>query len=261
MKALFKQLWSRKKSRCILTAVLLALGLVLFLIRGWGMRFSGALLLGAAAVVMASAIIDWAVQGGRCGKWLSRTFYGGLALLMVLLCSIEIFVIDKGRRDFTALPVDAVIVLGAGVNGREPSMALKSRLDAALAYLTDHPDVPVVLTGGQGYGEGITEAQCMYDYLTARGVEEERLLLEEQALNTAENFAYSKALLAQQGVDMEKALVAVVTNDFHVARSALIAEKQGLRMIGVGAPLPWKHLSVNYYLREAFAVVKTVLFD
>ena len=81
-----------------------------------------------------------------------------------------------------------MIVLGAGVNGTEPSLSLRTRLDAALDYLTANPDIPAVLTGGRGYGETITEAQCMYDYLTERGVEPERLILEDAASNTAENF-------------------------------------------------------------------------
>ena len=71
----------------------------------------------------------------------------------------------------TPLPADAVIVLGAGVNGTEPSLSLRTRLDAPLDYLEAHPDIPVVLTGGTGYGEEeISEAACMYDYLTAHGV-------------------------------------------------------------------------------------------
>lgn len=65
----------------------------------------------------------------------------------------------------------AVIVLGAGVNGTEPSLSLRTRLDAALDYLERWPEIPVVLTGGQGYGEEITEAACMYAYLTEHGVD------------------------------------------------------------------------------------------
>ena len=71
----------------------------------------------------------------------------------------------------TPLPADAVIVLGAGVNGTEPSLSLRTRLDAALEYLEYWPDIPAVLTGGTGYGEEISEAQCMYDYLTEHGVD------------------------------------------------------------------------------------------
>ena len=170
--------------------------------------------------------------------------------------------IAEGHREAAEKTPDAVIVLGAGVNGTSPSLSLKTRLDAALSYLEAYPDIPVVLTGGQGYGEDITEAACMYDYLTARGVEPERLILEEDASNTAENFEFSAPLLEAAGVEIGTDTVAVVTNDFHIARSRLIAAKKGYGVTyGVGAPIPWPHLEVNYYLREAFAVVKSVLFD
>ena len=102
----------------------------------------------------------------------------------------------------------------------------------------------------------------MYNWLTERGVAPERLILEEQAENTAENFAFSRELLAQAGVDVTEATVAVVTNDFHIARSELIASRQGYSQVyGVAAVLPWVHLEVNYYLREAFALIKTFVFD
>ena len=155
-----------------------------------------------------------------------------------------------------------MVVLGAGVNGTQPSLSLYTRLTAALDYLEENPDVPVVLTGGLGYGEEITEARCMYDWLTARGVDPARLIMEEQAGNTAENFAFSKELLEEQGIDPAENLVAVVTNDFHIARSRLIAARQGYgHAFGVPAKLPWRHLEVNYYLRESFAMVKTWIFD
>ena len=102
----------------------------------------------------------------------------------------------------------------------------------------------------------------MYDYLTEHGVEPERLFLEGQASDTAENFARSKPLLYEAGVDPARDTVAVVTNDFHIARSELIAARQGYGDVaGVPAPLPWAHLEINYYLREAFAMVKTFLLD
>ena len=102
----------------------------------------------------------------------------------------------------------------------------------------------------------------MYDYLTERGVDPDRLILEDQAGNTAENFALSRPLLEAAGVDPAADTVAVVTNDFHIARSELIAARQGYGdTAGIPAPLPWAHLTVNYYLREAFAMVKTFLLD
>ena len=102
----------------------------------------------------------------------------------------------------------------------------------------------------------------MYEYLTERGVEPKRLILEERASSTAENFAFSKPLLEAAGVDPAADTVAVVTNDFHIARSKLIAVRQGFAdAAGIPAPLPWLHLEVNYYVREAFALIKTCLLD
>lgn len=252
----------KERIQWVLAGLLALSGVVLIAVRAWGMRFSGFLLAGLAAVLVLARLLDrWAEQSEK-GLCCQRAFQAALALVLVPLLVIEAYVIHVGRSDRSALPADAVIVLGAGVNGTEPSLSLRTRLDAALDYLEDNPDVPVVLTGGKGYGEEISEAQCMYDWLTARGVDPERLILEERAGNTAENFAFSRELLEKQGIDPDGDLVAVVTNDFHIARSRLIAAKQGYgHAFGVPAKLPWVHLEINYYLREAFAVVKTVLFD
>ena len=243
-------------------AVLALAGAVLLTVRAWGMRFSGFLLVGLAAVLVLELLLGHWAKASKTGRLCRRIFQTALTLVLVPLICIEIYVINVGSSDPSALPADAVVVLGAGVNGTQPSLSLYTRLTAALDYLEENPDVPVVLTGGLGYGEEITEARCMYDWLTARGVDPARLIMEEQAGNTAENFAFSKELLEEQGIDPAENLVAVVTNDFHIARSRLIAARQGYgHAFGVPAKLPWRHLEVNYYLRESFAMVKTWIFD
>ena len=245
-----------------LAGILALAGLVLVIVRAWGMRFSGFLLLGIAALLALSWLLNQLAAGDRRWRLVRRIFRGCVAAGLALLVGLEIFIINRGRSDMTPLPADAVIVLGAGVNGTEPSLSLRTRLDKALEYLEYWPDIPAVLTGGTGYGEEISEAACMYDYLTEHGVEPERLILEDQAANTAENFALSKPLLEAEGIDPAEDTVAVVTNDFHLARAELIAHRQGYGQVaGVPAELPWLHLSVNYYLREPFAVVKTLLLD
>lgn len=225
------------------------------------MRFSGCLLLALAAALLAEGCLGRWARRSRAGWWCQLAFRAALALVLVPLVMIEAYVIHEGRQAPPEAPADAVIVLGAGVNGTEPSLSLWTRLDAALEYLTAHPDIPAVLTGGQGYGEEISEAQCMYDYLTAQGVAAEWLILEESASNTAENFALSRPLLEAAGVDPATATVAVVTNDFHLARARLLAARNGYGdTVGVGAALP-RHLEINYCLREAFAMVKSFLVD
>jgi len=197
----------------------------------------------------------------RLGLWCRQIFTGGTLIVTMFLLMLEGNIVLHGHG-MPAVPADAVIVLGAGVNGTQPSLTLRTRLDAALEYLEDYPDIPVVLTGGQGYGENITEAQCMYNYLTARGVDPARIILEERATSTAENFAFSKPLLQEAGIEPATNLIAVVTNDFHIYRANFIAVRQGyVFAFGVPAELPWLHLEVNYYVREAFAMVKTLLLD
>lgn len=243
-------------------AVLVFVGLVLILVRPLGMRFSGFLLLGMTALLVLEQLLNQWARWSRRGWWCRLGFRAAVALVLIPLILIEGVVIAEGRQEPSGQEPDAVIVLGAGVNGTQPSLSLQTRLDAALVYLKAYPEIPVVLTGGQGYGEEITEAQCMYDYLTERGVDARRLILEENATNTAENFGFSEELLRQAGIDPVMDTVAVVTNDFHIARARLLAARKGYGFtVGVPAELPWLHLEVNYYLREAFAVVKSALFD
>ena len=242
------------------TALALA-GLALVLVPN-GMRFTGYFLLGILAVWYCGLYLRRWGKKSRTGKVCFRVFLAGLSLGAVCLVSIEAAIVFRGETDNSAIPVDAVIVLGAGVNGETPSAALWSRIRAAEAYLEARPDIPVVLSGGQGAGEDISEAEAMRRALwTANEAENARLLLEERSTNTAENFRFSKELLEERGLDTETAVVAVVTNDFHCFRAHMIAQKQGLRTVDVPAELPWWWLTANYYVREAFAVVKTALFD
>ena len=242
------------------TALALA-GLALVLVPN-GMRFTGYFLLGILAVWCCGLFLHRWGKKSRTGKVCFRVFLAGLSLGAVCLVCIEAAIVFRGETDNSAIPVDAVIVLGAGVNGETPSAALWSRIRAAEAYLETRPDIPVVLSGGQGAGEDISEAEAMRRALwTANEAENARLLLEERSTNTAENFRFSKELLEERGLDTETAVVAVVTNDFHCFRAHMIAQKQGLRTVDVPAELPWWWLTANYYLREAFAVVKTALFD
>ena len=227
-----------------------------------GMKFTGYFLLGTLAIWYCGMYLHGWGKRSRRGQACYRVFLAGLGLGIVCLAGIEAAVVFRGEADNSAIPVDAVIVLGAGVNGETPSAALWSRIRAAEDYLEIHPDVPVVLSGGQGAGEAISEAEAMRRALWKEdGAENARLLLEERSTNTAENFRFSKALLEERGLDTGRATIAVVTNDFHCFRAHMIARRQGLKTIDVPAELPWWWLTANYYLREAFAVVKTSLFD
>lgn len=177
----------------------------------------------------------------------------GFALFAVLECRV----LSWSRTDYET-DVSAVIVLGAGVNGRTPSLSLRTRLDAALDYIQDKPEVPVVVSGSQGRGEDISEARCMYEWLTARGVPPERIILEEQADNTRENIGYSLALLSERGIDAGDG-IAVVSGGYHLCRASMYMPGN---MVPVAARMPARYLplEVNYYIREAFGIAAELFF-
>jgi len=155
--------------------------------------------------------------------------------------------------------VDAIIVLGAGLRNNVPSLILASRLNAAIEYSKTQGDVPIIVTGGLGSGEILTEAEAMSRYLIERGVDEYRILKEDASTNTRENLAFSKVILEELGMDTDNIKVAIVSNEFHLLRAKMIAEKAGLDSIGVAAETPGLHRKVLYYFREAFALTAEVL--
>ena len=148
-----------------------------------------------------------------------------------------------------------VVVLGAGVRGTVPSLSLRERISAAYDYLTAHPDSVAVLSGGQGPGEEITEAACMYRELTEMGIDPQRLLLEEKSTSTMENLTFSLELLEKErGVRPKE--IAIVSSEYHLFRAKCFAGELGLEAVGVPARTSWFALRLNYYLREIVAVWK-----
>ncbi|MDL2218411.1 YdcF family protein [Christensenellaceae bacterium OttesenSCG-928-M15] len=192
-------------------------------------------------------LMPYLEQGtGRELKWIFLIGYGGLLFAFV----VTSIIIDNADHE-DAAGRDILIVLGAGLRGEEPKLVLKNRLDAAIVYLNENPETTAILSGGQGPGETISEAEAMARYLSARGIEKTRYILEDQSTSTKENFAFSGAII--QSEFLENATIAYVTTDFHVLRAGLVAKKQGMDALGVAAKDVW-YLSLNNHLRECVAL-------
>jgi len=147
---------------------------------------------------------------------------------------------------------DALIVLGAAVHGDRVTWVLSNRLDTAAEYLSTYPDTICVVSGGRGDGESVTEASAMQKYLVERkGIDPDRILVEDRATSTRENFAFSKALIEEKlGPD---ASIAFVTTDFHVFRAGRVARKAGIDATGIAAPDVW-YIRFNNFLRECVGI-------
>lgn len=171
----------------------------------------------------------------------------GLAAFLFVEGQILWEMLTKPRPD-----LDVVIVLGAQVKGQSPSKALRLRLETAFDYLSENPDTVAVLSGGQGDGEEITEAQCMWNYLTAHGIAGERLLLEEHSTSTEENLRFSSKMIAA----WQRRRIGLLSNNFHLYRALCLARGMGYENIsGIPARSDW-HLQLHYLVREFFALAK-----
>ena len=217
-----------------------------------GYRVTAVLLLAGAAV-----LVIFALLAGKHTK-AARTARISLIVFLLVGCgcflAAEIPVLADCRSDADA-SAEHLIVCGAGLNGSAPSRSLTDRLKAALAWLEENPGSDAVLTGCQGPGEDLSEAQAMFDWLTARGVDPARLLLEDQARNSYENIQNSLALL---GPDPGR--VAILSSEYHLHRLVYMAEKLGCEPVLIAAKTSIFPLFVNYAVREAFAMWKLWVF-
>ena len=155
-------------------------------------------------------------------KWI----YIGVGLLYTVsfLC-FSVFV-THGVKDVP--DAEVYIVFGCKTNGYTPTYALKRRLDHAYGLLCSHPGSVAVLSGGQGDDETVSEAESMRAYLESRGIEKDRLLIEDRSTSTLENIRFSAALLEEKELTGKK--LCAVSNDFHVKRILLQADHLGVEM-------------------------------
>lgn len=248
------------RRRYLLTGlILLALGIGVgkFLVY-YG--FAGALL----CVIGAAVLVFGAVNGlqrrfPRAMRWVHRVLLVLTVLVLTAAAATGVWVgvCCGGAEDAEA---DYLIVLGAGVNGTQPSRSLYERLCVAKDYLLTYPDATAVLSGGQGDNESISEAECMYRWLTAAGIASERLLREEKSTSTAENLRFSvERIEAETGETPQT--VAVVSSEYHLCRAELLAKKQGIHALGVPAPTTNRVYFAQMLLREIGGVWYTALTE
>jgi uncharacterized SAM-binding protein YcdF (DUF218 family) len=167
--------------------------------------------------------------------------------------------IYSNARNYTIENPDYLVILGAGLNGDQPSLTLQKRLQTGLSYLEKHPHLPVIVTGGQGPGETSSEAEAMSNYLQQHGLNRDRIILESYSRSTMENFVFTSKILEERG-EKKPVRIMLITNDFHLLRSKILAERNGFVVGCLAAPTPGYLLPANL-LREYFALIKSLLLD
>ena len=173
-----------------------------------------------------------------------------MLIVLIIVGSIESLILCCENKKAIS-NADYMIILGAQVKGSTVSRSLRYRLDTAVDYLKDNKQTKVIVSGGQGKGEDITEAEAMFVYLVNKGVEPSRIIKEENSTNTVENIQYSRTY-----IDDAQKNILIVSNGFHLYRALAIGKKQGLEYSsGLAAPTD-TIMRPHYYLREALAILK-----
>ena len=247
-----------KKKKKIAKITLLIVGIlltvnavVLFFTSNFNAGLLFALLLGLSFVLY-GAFLDKLQD--KLPAWLRTLYFAGVSALLVFV----MFLLSYGLSDNVSGNEDAIIVLGSGIRGELLTQGLKNRLDAAIECYEENEELIIVVSGGQGPQEDITEALAMERYLLSQGVPQEKIIKEEQATSTFENFLNSKAILDnlfEGGYE-----TAFVSNEYHIYRASSLA-----RIAGFDA-VTHTHSSTMWYtlvpstLRETLAVVKLWIF-
>lgn len=202
----------------------------------------------------------WLICGGFC------IFYGAVqkqlpkeAEWMVLavwtvfwLAVISVWIrMLAFRRQKSVGRLQYLIVLGARVDGTRITSSLKLRLDRACTYAHRDGDVQVVVSGGQGKGEDLSEAEAMAKYLICHGIERDRIILEDRSSTTQENLRFTACIVPE----IREKSTGIVTNSFHSYRAWLLGRQEGYRVLSSVPARSEPVLFLNYLLREALAVL------
>lgn len=200
-------------------------------------------------------------KGKKLNRWIKVLI--ALVCVGVLAFSALLSAVLYGSYDHVRGEPQAMVILGCQVKPWGPSILLRDRLDKALDYWEENKNITIVVSGGQGPDEHISEAQAMYDYLVEHGVDGAQIIQEDQSYNTLQNLTYSMELLDELGCDTSAGVV-VVSNGFHLTRVRML----WTRMFGSDDNLstlaaPSSHTPSRYkmYVREPLALVKSFIFD
>lgn len=238
---------------------LLSVSGILMLVYGLSLVVFTNFTLGTVLTLMLGAGLS--LSGIYYEKIKIHTQSGFLKYIKIAICTLFIaeiifvaFLVGYGMRDTADYKEDAVVVLGAGIRGDKVSYALKYRLDKAIEYHHNNPDAIIVVSGGQGAQESVTEAYAMEKYLTQNGVDKKCIIKEEKSTSTNENMRFSKAILDE--IFHKDYRIVVITNNFHIYRGVRIAHNEGFVNVSRMGCRTTVYDSIPSYLRETLAVLK-----
>ena len=153
----------------------------------------------------------WGHGAGKFGLiFVSTLILAGIIYVGIL--SILMYKAQENRPE----KANVIVVLGCQVKGERPSRMLRRRLDAAIMAMNDNPDTLCIVSGGKGDDEKISEALAMKNYLLEKGMDSDRIIMEDKSTSTYENIQNSLKILDELGMSHD---MTIVTDGFHQYRA------------------------------------------
>ena len=170
-------------------------------------------------------------------------------IIATLYCNI------RAARHIPTFDQDFIIILGSKIR-EDGSLTplLQARVDKAIdfgnkQYEATKKKIVYVPSGGQGKDEVTAEAEAIKKYLMSKGIKENQIMIEDKSKNTIENMKFSKNKIEEVNKD---AKISFSTTNYHVFRSGVIANAQGLDCEGMGSKTKW-YFYTNALIREFIA--------
>ena len=173
-----------------------------------------------------------------------------IPLILIIGLAVAFTVCEiKASKGNTKVPPDVLLILGCRVRGNEAEETLMMRIEKAAEYLKENKQTVAVACGGIVHKDQFrSEAEVIKEELIKRGVESDRIIVEDKSRTTAQNF-----INAQKLTDTDGKRVAFLSSEFHLMRASMIAKRCKVSCSTIAAPSPKKLLFKNY-LREFFAI-------
>lgn len=183
-------------------------------------------------------------------------FLLGLIILCLVMFFLILYLVLKYEKSNCEKFCEYVLVLGARILDEDtPCKVLENRLISAIIYLHKFENSKVIVSGGTGIDEPISEGYVMKKYLINHGIDKHRIFVEDLSTNTFENLKNTKQILK----DVDEILI--ITSKYHLFRSKILARRVGFRNIYlIGSEVNAGSRQKNI-IREIFAVIKSIFFD
>jgi len=173
-----------------------------------------------------------------------------LGLAVLWLVSLAAVVIAS-RRD-TAAPADAIVVLGAAQYDGRPSPVLRARLDHAITLFRRGLAPLVIVTGGVGTGDTVSEAVVGRRYLVAAGLPAAAVPAESAGRTSAASVRAAARRVHERGGTR----AIFVSDGFHLLRLGFLARRFGLQPFG--SPAPDSPITSNGRLEFGYLLAESV---